>query len=673
MSDIVKKVDKAAAAVIASADDDRGRAGSSMLAPEDLEIQLESILKWMRGPRNIIDSTGSFSVPRLGLLSLILQQTPVHVYGHPALKKISKTAFTDGMHVFLSDDFVDKINADVENDPSTFGVEWVIMHEIMHKLFNHTRRLKRFPHDIANRATDLSINTKLDEGFPDMKPCRSLVETGLGFKSGDKDRWMHLSEETIAMELMALRGLNKQRKQEADENKQDQKDQKKQKGQDKGDQGQPSSGKGQQPGKGKGQDQKGQPGSGGSKQDEESDPLNNLDEQDGGGEQDGPEQGGQDGQGQAGGKGGKQKGAKGNQKGGQGSGGEGEDEGEEGPGHGEGAEESEEPSEDFGAEGDNHFVDPADLIKVLEENGMDAVKEKLGLPDSDDIAGIGEMQESARLKQNEAVMQAQASCSKLGGKYPGAHIVESAGEMVKNFGKPKITWRMLQQDLILGYSPKSMPSMEEPMDLRYVPSMMDVLGMEPYLPQLMPHFSEEAVLFLVDTSGSMSQEAMRKALTEAIELKTAASNMGDAASTVFIWPCDTVLRGLPLEINDSNVEDYITGGIEMKGRGGTSIDTCINQAMASPLLADKKIKAIVYCSDLYDAPVPRPTSLEDSPEVRVLFLADPETPRSHVETFAKGTSWADVSVIEDDLEVDFEQIGEENRAVAPPVRKRKMR
>lgn len=685
MSQIVKKVDAKAAALIQAADDGRGREGSSLMAPEDLESNLADVLKFMRGLKSI----EGIDLPRFGLITLILQQTPIYVYGHPALKKISKTAFTDGMHIFLSDDLYDKLNDDVAANPSTWGVEWVILHEVMHKLFNHTRRLKHFPPNIANMATDLSINTKLVEGFPDMEACRSLKETGLGFKPGDKDRWIHLSEETIAMELMAEAGFRKKRKVEAppqqDQKGQDQKNQQKQPGQGSPGQGNPGDsnqpGQGGQGGKQKGQPGKGgqggQPGQGGGGGQEEKgaqdDPLSELDGGGGGQDQNQDPSGGNQGQDPAGGgRGGKQKGQQGGQPGQGGGGEEGEEELDGSPqqGGGQGEEGDDEPAENFGEDGDNHIIDPADLIRVLEENGMEAVRDKLGMPSSDDVEAIGEMQEASRLRQAEAIMKAQADKMKHGGKYPGGHIVDAAGEMVKNFGKPKITWRLLAQDLVFGYSPKSQPSMEEPMELRYISSMMDVLGMEPYMPSNLPHKSEEAVLFLVDTSGSMSNTAMKTAVTEAIELKTAAHNMGDAASTVFIWPCDTVLRGTPIEINEGNVEDYISGGVEMKGRGGTSIDTCINQAMTSPLLADKKIKAIVYCSDLYDDPVPRPSTLEDHEDIRVLFLADPESPPSAIETFAKGTSWADVAVIEDDLEIDFEQVNDGLKAVSPTNRRR---
>lgn len=641
MSQILKKDDPQVAAVAKLVSDGRGREGSSLLAPEDLEQQLDNSLKWMRGTRTVYDEAGPVDVPRFGLISLILQQTPVFVYGHPALKQICKTAFTDGMHIFVSDDLMDKLNDDVDANPSTWGLEWVMLHEIMHKLFNHTRRLSLFPPDIRNMATDLSINTRLVEGFADMTPCRSLTETGLGFKPGDKDRWIHLSEEVIAQELMLQRGLNKQRTVEAppDQGKKGQKQP--QPGQGQG-QGQPQPGQGQP---GQGQPQRGQ----GQGQPSQNDPLSQAGPpQPGQGQPDG--QGGQQGpfdpNAQPGGAGGK-------------------------PSQEQGGDQQGAPAENFGEEGDNHIVDPADLIRTLEENGLEAVRDRLGLPSSDDLESLGEMQESARMKQHEAIMQAQSDMLKHGSKYPGGHIVKAAGEMVKNFGKPKITWKLPLQDLVLGYSPRSRASMEEPTDLRYVPSMIDVLGMEPYLPSLMPHKSEEVVLFLIDTSGSMSQDALRAALTEALELATAANNMGDAAAEVLIWPCDTMLRGEPIELHQGNVEDYITGGFDMKGRGGTSIDTCINQALQCPLLEGRNIRSLIYVSDLYDNPVPKPSMLEEYPDLRVLFLADSETPPSAVETFAKGTLWADVVAIEPELTVDLEETGMEAKATSPTLRKRR--
>lgn len=674
MSEVIKKVDNAAAALIEAADD-RGRSGSTLLAPIDLEEHLEAVLKWMRGPRQIsVEGLGNESVPRFGLLSLILQQTPVYVYGHPALKKIAKTAFTDGTHVFVCDEMFDRLNDSVDENPTTFGIEWLLLHELMHKLFNHTRRLTHFPPDIANQATDLSINTKLVEGYPDLPPSPLLKETGLGFKPGDKDRWIHLSEETIAMELMAKRGLKKQRKvedagqEQGQDGQQGQKGQKGQKGQQPGEgspgaqgQGQGQAGSGGQKGK-SGKRGKGSPDAGGQSGGDKGssatdDPLADLDDPQGGGQPGGEQGPGGQEDGQAPGKG---QGKPDQDQQGAGQGGQGEDEGEDADA---------EPSGDWGAEGDIHYIDPATLSKVLEDAGLEAVKEKLELPDSDDIEAIGQMEEANRLRQAEAIMQAQAQMARIGGQFPGAHIVDAAGEMVKNFGKAKITWRLAMQDAFLGGSMNYSPSMEEPNELLYVDEMVGVLGMKPYMDAMLPHKSEEAVLFLVDTSGSMSNQAMKTAITEALELKTAAENAGDTAAVVYIWPCDTVLRGEPIEITEANVDEVLEKGVEMKGRGGTSIDTCINQAMTNPILADKKIRSIVYCSDLYDNPVKRPATLEERPDLKVVFLGDPETPASHVEVFAKGTDWADVYVIDEGLEVDFNKVGQD--IVSPSMRKKK--
>ena len=460
----------------------------------------------------------------------------------------------------------------------------------------------------------------------------------MGFKPGDADRWMHLSEDVIAMELMAMRGMKKKRKVESDQGQQGQQ------GQSGGQQGGGQGQSGGQQGGGQGQSGGQQRGSGG--QQENNDPLADLDDPQGGGEpsQDGsPEQGGQD-------------------QDGQGAGGQEAEKGNERP----------MPSDAWGEPGDVHTITPEEFIKILEEKGLGHVKEKLELPDSDDLEAIGEMMEASRRSQQEAIMQAQTQMARIGGAYPGGHIVEAAGEMVKNFGKAKVTWRLAAQEAMLGGSTKFAPSMDEPHELFYVPGMEEVLGMQPYFSSMMPHESQEVVVVLVDTSGSMSNKAMSLAVTEALELKTAAQNAGDTAATVYIWPCDTVLRGEPHEVTESNVDKFLEEGVEMRGRGGTDIAQCINEALSHPLIKNQRVRAIVYASDLEDRPVTKkPEMLEEHPEIKVVFLGDPNTSPAQVEVFSKGTKWADVYVIEDALEIDFDMVGEE--AVSPSVRRKGMR
>ena len=216
--------------------------GTSLLwASPDLVEDLEDTIHFMAGDR-LIDG---MLLPRFGVLSLILRTTPTYVYGHPAFKKMCKTAFTDGVHVFICDEFYEKLLKDVkEAKGSEFGIEPLILHELMHKMFNHVERLKQFPKGLANKAADLSINTKLRSGFPEIEWCKSLRETGLGFKSGDIEKYIPLSEESIARELLAEEMKKRQQQQQKQgQNQQGQGQGQPQQGQ--GGQGQPQKGQGQ--------------------------------------------------------------------------------------------------------------------------------------------------------------------------------------------------------------------------------------------------------------------------------------------------------------------------------------------------------------------------------------------------------------------------------------------
>lgn len=657
MSDIKKKFDAKQADLIRNADE-RGRGGSTLLAPLELEEQIEKIYKWMTSPQLVQHGTSGkqIRVPRLGLLSLVLAKTPVRVYGHPALKRVAKTAFTDGVTIFLCEDLLDTLNDDQRANPTTYGAVWVLMHEAMHVLRNHAIRsaMKKFPADVANIAADYLINTQLDEGFPDISPCPSIRNFALGFKTGDKERYMHLPETVIAMQLMAERKMNKKRKQEEqDGNCGDQPQQGNQ-----GQQQQPGGGggKGQQQKGGKGGQQQGGQGSGGQEQQDDHDPLSNLDENGGGQGQQDPSQGGPGQQQPGGGKG--QPGQGGGQQ--QGQGGAGDDDGEEN-----------ELSGDFGAEDDQHFINPEELAQILEENGMGAVRERLGLPEADDKAGMDKYKESATARTQEAIQDAQAQMYRAGGSFPGQHIVTSAVEMVKGFTDAKVTWRLPLQDLVLSAGDRTTTIMDEPHDVYYVPGIEGFLGLRPYLPSIAPAASNDAVVFLIDSSGSMDANALRAQVTEAIELQTASQNRGDSAARVFIWACDTMLRGEPQEINADNVEEFLKHGLELRGRGGTSIETCVNQALASPFLKDMNIRALVYGSDLLDAPVPRPEMLDKHPELKVLFLADPHVSPENLHHFSKGTDWADVYVIDDGLTIDLEEVNNGKQVVSPAARKPK--
>ncbi len=211
---------------------------------DDMAEVMVELKKYMGGTK----LEQGYMLPRYGLLSLKAAITPMYVYDHPSLEKITNTAFTDGVHIFVCAKFLRKLVEEEENSKNTeFGCEPLLMHEIMHMLLGHTHRLRMFPKDIANKAEDLVINSKLQLGFPTMKWTKTISELGLGFKASEAEKYAVLSEETVARMLMADEDKTKKKSDSKGDGKgqgqgQGQKGQKGQQGQNgKGD---PSSGEG---------------------------------------------------------------------------------------------------------------------------------------------------------------------------------------------------------------------------------------------------------------------------------------------------------------------------------------------------------------------------------------------------------------------------------------------
>lgn len=552
---------------------------TALWADYDSAMLLAETYQSMVGLRSI---GPSMTVPRLGVLSLILQETPTYVYNHPALNKLCRTAFTDGIHCFINEDFLKKLVADVQESRGVeYGLEPLIMHEVMHKMFNHVERLRQFGPDIANQAADLSINTHLQSGFPEIKWCKSLRETGLGFKPGDIEKYLPLSEESIARELI---NIDLRKRKEEEKNQQKNKS---------GNQG--NSGGSGSPGKSSGKG--GSPG------------QNNS-----------PGQGGQGGD----------------------------------PGE---ANEGQDPSDQFNGEGDNHLITPKDLIEALEEAGLYEVKDMLNLPDSDQVEEIGRVLEENQQRQHEAIQKAATDAARCNGKYPGQHIIDAATEYLKGFGKGRLTWKLAMRDAVLGDGMKFKGSFEHISDIANVKSVTRALGNRLILPTILPHKSEECVIVIVDTSGSVSEADLLTFFSECFELKTASENGGDAASEVFIFSADTVARGEPIEINDSNVAELMSVGVKVFGRGGTDFGQSLRDVLKSSIMKDKRPRSIVYFTDLFDsAPQRKDLGLDAYGEdVNIVFVAAETTHSSYYEEWArKVESWARVVSLKEGGEVDLE-------------------
>jgi len=183
---------------------------------DDMAELIHDYLVYLRGNTSI--DNGNSSAPRFGVLSLISMHTPIFVYDHPRFKKIANTAFTDGISVFVSADFMRKlVKQEEEKDVAQSGVIFIILHELMHKLYCHVDRLKGFDPVIANIAEDMVINGKLVKGFK-LSPVKLLEEILYGVKKEEADKFYSMAEEVVA-EMLTIQERKKKQKEEKEKKK----------------------------------------------------------------------------------------------------------------------------------------------------------------------------------------------------------------------------------------------------------------------------------------------------------------------------------------------------------------------------------------------------------------------------------------------------------------------
>ncbi len=317
---------------------------------------------------------------------------------------------------------------------------------------------------------------------------------------------------------------------------------------------------------------------------------------------------------------------------------------------------------------DTHTMTLEDLIKTLEDAGLQNVIDKLQLPPSDNIEEIGRLEKEVEMKDIEAIERAASMRAALGDKMPGGHIIDAAAERIKGLRDGKMTWKLGIREEILGAGMDFRVSDEEP-DMVYYLDQRDT-NFEPiYVGSYLPHAPQEVVVCILDTSGSVGPELMKKLLSEILTLKKGVSGVTDTASEVILLSADTVLRGEPIEINESNMEEFLENGINIYGRGGTNIAHCIKQTLGLDFLKDKKIRSLVYLSDGEDHP-PTKKELGDIIEKYSMAYIFPKSGMNQ-EWINNTRDYARCYVLEDESEINLtpEQLSE----TTPNTSKNKLR
>ena len=108
--------------------------------------------------------------------------------------------------------------------------------------------------------------------------------------------------------------------------------------------------------------------------------------------------------------------------------------------------------------------------------------------------------------------------------------------------------------------------------------------------------NERVTMVLVDTSGSVNNDMLRRFASEIKEIAKTSEGR-----EIVLLSADTVLRGEPEIYTAQNVEQMIeSAGIVLNGRGGTSITNCLCEALDLSKKRDWKVDTVVYFTDLCD-------------------------------------------------------------------------
>lgn len=603
-----------------SPEDDEEESLNSFGCPYWMEKDLLNVIDYMTQYKQVTNEEGNLvPVSRFGIFSLLLQKTPVFIFDNPIIEaSFGKTAFTDGINIFIDKDFYqalikaeeeyqEELRVNFNNPmyskkvPYKYGVIPLLLHEECHILEDDVYRLREYDPLLANIAQDLLHNTSLQIQFPEIVWVDYLREIGYGFKPEDM-RYAKMSEEQIAEEL-----YNKKKEEEDISSKL-----KKGTNSD-------SEGEGE-----KSKDSKNE-----NKAKQNSDSLNkqNSKSNDSKKEENKSEDNGKSEKNKDGKESEKDDSLSNDNK--QGKSNSNSDKNNKNKESGNNSSSDSKEEKGKGQKGNPspiHTRTPKEVHEVLKEAGLQAVAEKLGYPSEDkteaEMEEIYEKMKTDHEDLKERTIQdaiTEQSDSKTGSKYPGGPMLTSARQRMKAKTKGKLNWKefIIKQIWATGMKQKHYEDL--PNDLYYVEEIEELLGMRLYEGTPLSIKSDDTILFLIDTSMSMTKKILQEVVNECVSYKRAAS-FSESAREVVIISADTSLKGLPVVINDSNIDEIVEEGFELNGRGGTNLAKCIMQAIKSDEMKNKKIKSIVYFTDLGDSP-PLLKTLDLPKDVSFTYIA----------------------------------------------------
>ena len=273
--------------------------------------------------------------------------------------------------------------------------------------------------------------------------------------------------------------------------------------------------------------------------------------------------------------------------------------------------------------GDGHVMDAKKLADILKKAGAEDAAIALGYAD---LNKISREEDASQSNIFSSITQAAEDLNRMGGRYPGGHMVNYAIDKLNHFHDPKISWNFALKKAIAEIGNSSRYEHDEPW-LQYFSSHTDQ-GLESESDvgyqgsYILGSRKRPLAIVLIDSSGSVSDAELKQFTSESVNMARESGDNENAPEVIVVF-ADTVARGKPDYITPENYEEFLKNGIKSGGRTGTSFTASlisvfkmvsneysedINGESIHNHLQGRNIDLIAYFTDTGD----------DAPKLRVL-------------------------------------------------------
>lgn len=262
---------------------------------------------------------------------------------------------------------------------------------------------------------------------------------------------------------------------------------------------------------------------------------------------------------------------------------------------------------------EKHIMKTQEIVDALLEAGLDNVVDKLGLTpykktNNDDLQKddneINKIENLNKKNIKDAISEIQELQRKTQlnkNNSPAGKATYDASERMSLKKKSLITWKQIMIEKIFGEGSKEVYHHDQPNDLFFVDEITEMLGFPLYQGIHLKEKNDNAILVVLDTSGSMKNDDLSRSLTEIMSLKNSAQSDNNAADVIVVFADVNAKENNVLVINEDNYLSILNKKeIDVIGRGGTNLTNSINQSFSIKEIKDKNLSAVLVFTDLGD-------------------------------------------------------------------------